>query len=227
MKDLDWLDEDLEKTTIPAIYEIIFPIIEKNGYGDIVSFGTGFIITEGILISAGHVIGNDKNSYFAILDDGKELELTLLFRDYKDIEEQDGVICRDIALFKIDYHVDQLFTLSSNFQDKKSLTATGFKRYTQHSITLNYQKKGDFYIHDYKLQLGSCNEYVNLKGILAKEDIRFKSDNVCRLIIPDGIKFNGLSGGPIHDESFIYGLFVGDFFIKSEYIIEYLKCMII
>ena len=227
MEDLDWLDEDLEKSTIPAIYEIIFPIIEKNRNGDIVSYGTGFLVKEGILITAAHVIGNDKNSYFAILDDGNEIELTLPFRDYKDINEQDGIICRDIALFKIDFHVDQLFTLSSDLNDKKSLTATGFKRYSQNTLTFNYQKKGDFYIHDYELPLGSSNEYVNIKSILAKEDIRFKSDNVCRLIIPDGIKFNGLSGGPIHDESFIYGLFVGDFFIKSEYIIEYLKCMII
>jgi hypothetical protein len=222
MENFDWIDSDFEKQNIPAIYEIIFPIVEKNDNGDIISYGTGLLIRENILISAGHVYANENNAYFAILDDGSELKITIIFYEYKPIKEQDGVICRDIAFFKIYHQVDHSFTLSSVFQGKESLIVTGFKNLPQDRIIFDYKKKGVFYIHDYELKLEYTVDYQKRKSILVS-DLRYLSNNVSCINLLEGIKYNGLSGGPIHDDSFIYGIFVADFFIKSEYITNLLN----
>lgn len=184
--------------------------------------GTGFIVNDkGVFLSAGHNFKDTSFKYFGV-HDSKQYEIEKLFSEYLDPEEynSDDTICKDLFVGKLIH-----FTPPSNFipgilsREKvniHNLIAEGYNlKYDPQSIEYLYQDVKSFYKKVY-------NGLDMPKEILVM-DTRTTMNNVGHFYLKTPDKYKGISGGPVFIKNKIYGVFIGNVYIKSGYVLDKLK----
>lgn len=195
-------------------YQWLFPIkgyeSSKNIFFD---NGTGFFVNNtGYFVTAGHVLKNTELTYKAIINN-LELDFDVIFREYVSVKCQDSQSCNDLAICKINIqkHVDHYF--DTNYPINKMVHFSGYSRGIINGIQINPIKIGDLYQQH-------C-QGVDEKSIKPRiEDNRPICNNTRSLKLTEGLRYGGLSGGPVYDGKSVYGMLIGSEYILSEYIIE-------
>lgn len=194
-------------------YEWLFPIKGyKSSTRTHFENGTGFFVNnDGFFITAGHVLSNNELDYKAILND-EEFDFEVLFREYVCLERQEQPFCKDLAICRVDIQKDVAHYFSTKHPNNQTVQFSGFSRNLIYGGQFDSIKRGDLY-----LQHGKG---IDEKSVIPRfEDVRPICMNTRSLKLTEGIRFNGLSGGPVYDGKSIYGMFIGIEYILSEYII--------
>jgi len=196
----------------------IFPIIGKRtSESNYFANGTGFFVNnDGYFVTAGHVLKESELAYFAIIND-QELEFKILFLEYLNVDSQDGIICRDLAVCKLDFQSDYHNLLNEKDTNNSFLKITGYKREQQGRLTINPIKQGDYYLHTYQTKIGHSGIDIKLRF---PKDNRYMCRNTNSLIIEDGLRYGGLSGGPVYLGLNICGMLISNEYILSSYILS-------
>ncbi len=223
---MDLFEEGSKKTIFEIkLNEWIFPIIGKNcpDTGN-PSSGTGFFVNNhGYFVTAGHVLKNKKQTYKAVIK-GIEFDFKLVFIEYIDKDKQEPPLCKDLAIGKIDIENEKIIScfFDTNNADGKTLNYSGYKQEPPRIIL----KRELVYFYNYQAtdeKLEEGRRLNNFNGADIIVDKRPICENTRSLKLIEGIHYNGLSGGPVYFEKSIFGMFIGNEYIKSTYIIEKLK----
>jgi hypothetical protein len=196
----------------------LFPIVakkssEQTGF----SKGTGFFVNnDGYFVTAGHVLKKSELAYFAIINN-QEIEFKILYLEYLNIESQDGIVCRDLAICKLDLQSNYKNYLCEEDSNTSSLDVSGYKSQHQGRLAINPIKQREYYLHTYSAKIELSKVEIKLKFT---KDTRYKCTNTNSLTFDDGLKYNGLSGGPVYLGKKIYGLLISNEYVLSSYIIS-------
>lgn len=218
----DLFDEDQNlKNDEIKLEEWIFPIIGRScGETNTVSLGTGFFINnEGYFVTAGHVLKKIEQIYKAVIDDN-EYDFELIFIEYMIKESQNPPICKDLAICKLKNKIKKeiSYVLDSNFSSGKILTLDGFSKQNYPGrATIGAQRTNQ---HFYRWVATAQDIKKQDPGEIKNTDIdkRPYCKNTRSLVVKR--ELNGLSGGPVYDNTSIYGMLISNEYILSEYIIE-------
>ncbi|RKU69573.1 hypothetical protein DWW91_11295 [Parabacteroides sp. AF17-3] len=187
-----------------------------------VSRGTGFLInTAGVFLSAGHNFKEELDSYRAYYR-GNEFFISPILKDYDDDKGADLFIGK---LNNFEERIVIPFTLknSSELSVDHELYICGWN--TRENIPGSIEPFGDSihflgassYCHIISNSLSI--EDKTTKGIITPRSFR----NEFRPLKKYYDTYRGLSGGAVYWKYNIYGIYIGNCFCSSEYIIEKLK----
>lgn len=188
-----------------------------------VSRGTGFLInTAGVFLSAGHNFKEELDSYRAYYR-GHEFLISPILKDYDDNKGTDLFIGK---LIDFRENIDIPFTLknSSELSVDHELYICGWN--TRESIPGSIEPFGDSikflelnsYCHIIPNSLMSINEKRD-EGVITPRLLRGEFRPLKKWYKT----YKGISGGAVYFEYNIYGIYIGDCFCSSEYVIEKLR----
>lgn len=188
--------------------------------------GSGFIINDkGVFLSAGHNFKDTSFKYFGVYD-SQQYDIERLFSEYLDPEEynSDDTICKDLFIGKLIHFIPPSDFIPGILSREKvnvsDLTAEGYNlKYDLWSIEYSYQGIKSYYKKVY-------NRLDMPKGILVT-DIRTAMNNVGNFYLKHPAKYAGISGGPVFFKNEVFGVFIGNVYIKSDYILDKLEEMAI
>lgn len=215
---LDWNDEIQPEEFSPSDW--IFPIIGKTKETTIVlETATGFYINnDGYFITAGHVLKNKELDFYAVIEE-VEHSFLIIHEEHLEINDQKD-ICLDLAICKLNLQVKMENKFCIDAPSVKMVSVSGYKRNPQSRISIQPIKQAGLYFHTYSLEKGLSN--IDLKQKYSK-DIRYSCSNTNSLKLSDGVKFDGLSGGPVYLGKHIYGMLIGSEYICADYILSKLE----
>ena len=199
--------------------ECVFPILGyKCGDKHHSESGTGFFMNnDGYFITAGHVLKNI-NLFFKAQIDGQLFDIEVVSFEHISKNDQRPPICRDFAICRMKYRPNFTFKLIQPQIRPGKVNISGCTINPLSKITLNPVKNGNFYINEI------FAEVVEVKSprVLPEHGLDYRPicENTMSLKLPEGIHYDGLSGGPIYLKNTILGMFIGIEYIKSEYIVE-------
>lgn len=196
------------------------------------SFGTGFIIDDnGTFLFAGHVFKDASVEHCAYYKDVK-YDYEEIFLEYMSTEEysKESKYCRDLFIGRlIDFHekVDSSFQLadSSPLKIEDPLFVWGYSKSNSFSGTSQTIDNTTLYLNKICAVLCSPNEIIQ-KDKYRNMDPRLSMKNIKTIELNNIDRFHGLSGGPVFREKEIFGVFIADLFITSEYIMNVLKNLV-
>lgn len=211
--DVEELDKDILKNCFPVYH---LPV-DSN---DLFDSGTGFLINnDGIFLSAGHVFFKETDTYKAYYDNN-EYKVECIYKEYDDESGKDLFIGKLIDLKKeLSHHVilansdlieigDEFFFAGFNTQMSVlgEMTSTGIQ--IQHS-------GHTFYGHVLAAKLVSSQNKERYR-IIADKRLTLSSMKVLSNV--PHLTYRGISGGPVFYKNRIYGIFLSDVFVTSNYI---------
>ena len=193
------------------------------------SQGTGFIINnDGIFLSAGHVFKNTSVEHYAYYGNAR-YDYKIIDVEYTQNEDYptEESCCRDLFVGKLlDFHgrIDTSFHLteSSSLNIGSPLYAMGYSQRICHQRKEQTVDNTTLYLCRIPVILCSPDRIIREnKGY--EIDVRLGMKNVRTIWFDNMDRFHGLSGGPVFRDKEIYGVFLGDLFVTSEYIMEKLR----
>lgn len=193
------------------------------------SLGTGFIIgSDGTFLSAGHVFKTVSVGKYAYYKNTK-YNYEGIFLEYlpRDVYSERSQYCRDLFIGKLlDFHeeIDASFRLmdSSSLKIKDSLFVMGYSRFNSFSGASQTIDNRTLYLN--KIRVVLCAPYdITQKDRHRDMDRRIGMKNVKTIQLDNLERYHGLSGGPVFRNKEIFGVFIADLFITSEYIMDILK----
>ncbi len=234
MIDFDDIDEEPPK-------RISYPDSVYNGRGEnecihifrknpLERLGTGFLIDhDGVFVTAAHTFKSkylenitlnesEVSDFFAVY---KSLPYSInnMLCEYtgKDSYNDEDMICKDLFIGKLkDFYPPEDFnpgTLSNEDICINELLLEGYNPSIDYDnyVRIEFQAISSFY---HQLSVS-----VELPIEEKKHDRRFNMNNSESFYLEQPQKYAGLSGGPVYKDKIIYGMFLGNVYIKSQYIL--------
>ena len=193
------------------------------------SFGTGFIIdSNGTFLSAGHVFKNASVGHYAYYKNTK-YDYEEIFLEYMSTEvySKESHYCRDLFIGRLlDFH--EKVDISFHLTDSSSLKIEGplfVMGYSKHNNVIGTSQTIDnttLYLNKIHTVLCLPNDIIQ-KDRYRNMDLRLGMKNIKTIELNNIERFHGLSGGPVFREKEIFGVFLADLFITSEYIMDILE----
>ena len=197
------------------------------------SLGTGFIIdSDGTFLSAGHVFKDTSVENYAYYKNTK-YKYDTIFLEYMPIDEysKENEYCRDLFIGRLlDFHekVDNSFHLadSSSLKIKDSLFVIGYSKHSNVIGTSQTIDNTTLYLNKIHTALCSPSDIIQ-ENKYRNMDLRLSMKNIRTIELNNIERFHGLSGGPVFRNKEIFGVFLADLFITSEYIMDILKNLVV
>ena len=229
MMTIDDLDIDDEYINISSEIENKCLVIYSHENN---SLGTGFIIdNNGTFLSAGHVFKDASVGHYAYYKNVK-YDYEEIFLEYMSIElySKESKYCRDLFIGKLlDFHekVDNSFHLadSSSLKIEDPLFVMGYSKSNSFSETSQTIDNTTLNLNKIRTVLCLHNDIIQ-KDKHRNMDLRLSMKNIKTIKLNNIERFHGLSGGPVFREKEIFGVFIADLFITSEYIMNVLKNLV-
>ena len=139
--------------------------------------------------------------------------------------------CRDLFIGRLlDFHekVDNSFHLadSSSLKIKDPLFAMGYSRHSNVIGTSQTIDNTTLYLN--KIHTALCSPCDIIQEYKYRNmDLRLGMKNIKTIELNDIERFHGLSGGPVFREKEIFGVFLANLFITSEYVMDILKNLVV
>lgn len=197
------------------------------------SFGTGFIIDDnGTFLSAGHVFKDASVEHCAYYKNTK-YNYETIFLEYisAEVYSKESQYCRDLFIGKLlDFRqkIDSSFLLtdSSPLKIEDPLFVRGYSKSNSCLETSQTIDNTTLYLNKIHTVLCLQNDIIQ-KDRHRNMDLRLSMKNIKTIKLNNIERFHGLSGGPVFREKEIFGVFIADLFITSEYIMDVLKNLVI
>jgi hypothetical protein len=207
----------------------IFPILSFNDSShEPIYSGTGFFINKGgIMISAGHVIKDEKIEHFALIDAIK-YPIELIHKEYVEYTQQKEPIYLDLFIGKIGFDLRKIkpLTFSNEVMEDLQYIARGYSSKPLSNDEQSFISLDELNLEEFPPVLKYfefpflCS---NLKMIREFEMNKqyFKNGFAVKM---DGVLPFGLSGGPVMFKDSVKGIVIlQNNCISSEYITSRLK----
>lgn len=227
MASIDDLDFDDEKELNTRILNVCFPICCLSESNTIIDSGTGFIINKnGLFLSAGHVFQKNISNYKAYYNNN-EYAINIIHCEYNKNKGEDLFI-GELVGFEEELSFRIELTNPNLINNNSELYSAGFN-----SIKSHFAEKGDtgyliecngtpYYGHVLSFKLVELKD----KPIARHQDKRLHLSNMRILSIATTPTYRGLSGGPVFLDNKVFGVFLADVFVTSDYIQGILKIYI-
>lgn len=222
---IDDLDFDDEEEIDNDILEICFPIYHLPvDCDDLFDSGTGFLINNnGIFLSAGHNFSKEIGTYIAYYGDNK-YKIKCIYKEHDDSGKD--LFIGELIDFngRLPFHVT--LANSDSIENGTDLNFAGFN--TQMIVPRETMTTG------IKIQDSEYTFYghvLTAKLVFPEKKERYRIIGDKRLTLPfmkvlsntTSPLYRGISGGPVFFEKRIYGVFLSDVFVTSNYIRDCLK----
>lgn len=222
--DLDFEDEEQLDTTILSICFPIYHLPIPDDENDLFDCGTGFVInSDGTFLSAGHIFKKGVGNYKAYYKES-EYKIEVIYHEYDQDNGKDLFIGKLVGFKEIlPFYVE--LAKPDLIQNENQLNFAGFN--TKMVIAGEKETSGYLIKHD---NYSFYGHVISAKLIETKDipyyrllaDKRLKHNHMKVLSITS-TTYAGLSGGPVFMDNKVFGVFLSDVFVTSDYIKELLK----